>query len=523
LFVADGLLGRDRFTVQVLNHLAEAENDVRVRFDVVEGLGTIDEPQPLSTATDPAVQDDGLASATLRADRSASSAGRIVVSAHAPGLEGSPIRFVATSVPAVSAALESIPIAKAHADLGETDSDNHPVLLEDLDGNGLLDLVTVAGFGDHRIVLAYRDPGGVTVHVSAPRPGQVRAMAMATLAPGVRSLLVSVADEFPIFRSTPAGDTYVIRGARFEVFGGLDVRPADTTWNASPLVITTEGGAAIEKAAVSIHAADIDGDGVDEIALSRCSYVFLVNADQTPEVECNARLSDATDSELALLRVTPNPLAFTPVAHLLGEGNDGGFRDVRLVDLDGDGSLDLVAAASSIAVGVCGRAGMPMNGFGFNDAPRFFTSVHFGQAWSVTSGRFNDDDFTDLLVTGAVRSSSPNSGLTLVPGGPCEFPDTPPPVIAGPKANSRYLAVRSADLNGDGWSDAVFLHRTIREVQVYLGGGAFGLAKGPSIRLPFSTIAEMDLGVEGDHALAATVAPTDNALVLVRIDPRSIQ
>ena len=476
LFVADSIAGRDRFTVQVLNHLAEADNQVAVRFDVVEGAGSLADPQPLETANDPTVQDDGLASTRLRADLNASqtNGGRIVVTAHAPGYEGSPVRFVAQAVPGVRIETESVPIERALIDLGFTDGDNHPIVVEDFDGDGLADIATIAGVTSHRLLLAYRQANGWSIHVSDEIDGQVRSMTTAALAPGTRSLVLSVSDFAVRFGSTPFGNTYIIQDPRLEIIE-VKNRPATESFVANPIVVRTESGNPMTKAAIAMDAQDIDGDGIDEIALSRCSYIFLVNLSQQPDVECNARLSDKTDSELALLRVTPgNPPTLAFVASLLSEGNDGGFRDVKLVDVDGDGSLDLVSAASSIAVGVCGRAGMPQSGFGFNDAPRFFTTITFGQGWSVASGRFNDDPFTDLIVTGAVRSSSPNSGLKLVPGGPCAFSDGPNPLIVGPKTAARWMVVRSADFNGDGWSDAVLLHRQLRELQLYLGGGRFG-------------------------------------------------
>lgn len=523
LFLSDGLEGRDRYTVQVLNHVAEAEQDVRVRFEVVEGDGRLTDPQPLATGHDPKAPDDGLASTTLQAGIFASnSGGRIVVRAHAPGYEGSPIRFVAQAVPAVRIEHTSIPIPRQQVNLAATSGDSHPIIAEDLDGDGRVDLATVAETSDHVLVLAYALPdGGWSIHVSNPIPGQVRAMTTAALAPGRRSLLLSVADPATSFGPTPFGDTYIIRNPRIEAHDGLDVRPTGSTFTAAPIILDRESGTAMELAAVDMDAADIDGDGIDEIALSRCSYIYRVNAPQSPSVLCNARLSDKTDSELALLRVMPGP-SLQKAATLQSEGNDGGFRGVRLVDIDGDGSLDLASAASSIAVGVCGRAGMPQSGFGFNDAPRFFTTITFGQGWSLAAGRFNDDDFTDLLITGAVRSASPDAGLKLVPGGPCRFEDGPNPLIVGPKTAARALVVRTADLNRDGWSDAAVLHRSEREIQIYLGGGRFGLAAGPTVHLPFSTSGEMDLALEADHAVLGTLAPADNALVVARIRPSPI-
>lgn len=521
LFVTDGLIGRDRFTVQVLNHLAEAENDVLVRFEVVEGDGRLVDPQPLATAADPAIQDDGLASTTLQAGLHASgmNGGRILVRAHAPGYEGSPIELVARAVPPVQIDLETVPIPRQQVDLSRTSGDSHPIVAEDLDGDGRVDLATIAGFSEHTLILAYAlAGGGWSVHVSDPIPGQVRAMTTAALAPGQRVLLLAVADSAATLGPTPFGSTYIIQNPRLEAHAGLEIRPSGPTFTTSPTILSEESDAAMEKVAVDMHAADIDGDGTDELALSRCSYVYAVNASQAPNVLCNARLSDKTDSELALLRVMPGP-TLQKAASLQSEGNDGGFRGVRLVDIDGDGSLDLASAASSIAVGVCGRAGMPQSGFGFNDAPRFFTTITFGQGWSLAPGRFNDDDFTDLLITGAVRSSSPNAGLKLVPGGPCQFSDGPNPLIVGPKTNARYLVVRTADLNRDGWSDAVLLHRSEREMQIYLGGGRFGLAAGPVVRLPFSTSAEMDLELEPGQAVLGAVAPAENALVVARVRP----
>ena len=214
-----------------------------------------------------------------------------------------------------------------------------------------------------------------------------------------------------------------------------------------------------------------------------------------------------------------DPLTLSVAASRGAQGNDGGYRDVGLVDVDGDGSLDLVSAGSSILVGFCGRAGMPQNGFGLNNAPRFFTSIAFGQGWSLAPGRFNDDSFTDFLVTGAVRASSPDSGVSLVAGGPCDFSDARP-IVVGPKTGTRYLSVKSADVNKDGWTDGVLIHREQRELQLYLGGGQFGLAPGPVVHLPVGTVSDIDLKETAENVLVAATSPSENVLLIARIRPK---
>ena len=307
LFVADGLPAPTRFAVRVLDHVSAGANDVKVHFEVLEGAGLLVEPQPTATGQDLILQDDGLASATLQPSLAGSqtNSGRIVVRAHAPGYEGSPLLFYAQAVPTAEVTLQKIQVPRALVDLASADGDLRPVLVEDLDGDGNYDLVTIAGLHDHRLLVAYANSDqSFSVHVSEPLQGQVWTMASAALGPGPRTLLVSVADAAPVWETTPDGDAFVLKNPRIEFHPGLRQRPAGASFAATPAVVSSEGGTPMNKVPVEMDAQDVDGDGVDELALSRCSYVYRFDGLQYAP-RCNARLSDKTDSEVALLRITP--------------------------------------------------------------------------------------------------------------------------------------------------------------------------------------------------------------------------
>jgi hypothetical protein len=524
LLIADGLPGRARFMVQLLDGTADELDDVKVLFRVESGAGALVEPQPRLTALDPDIQDQGLAASTLRAERFASgdAGGAITVLAHAPGFEGSPMRFYAQALPSVDVSLERVLLPEAEVDLAGVDVSFMPLAVADLDGDGRQDVVTTTGYNDHRLVIHYG--GASTAHVGPVVPRGVRALAVARLQANLPSVVVSVSQrDSTTLIDTPHGRTYQVEEPGLLIYGGVATRGVGGALPA-PTRVDALGGAPIRKVAVTMTAADLDGDGVDELAMARCSYLYLENAGQTRVVRCFGRITDRTDSDVALLSATATA-GLALKATIAGSGLEGGFREVAFADLNGDSSLDLVFASNSEVHGACGKRFQGAIGFGFDGASPFDTTITFGAGYAVATGDFDDVPGRDAVITGAVRAASTTAGFKAVGGQSCSaFDPGPPPYNAGSKTPAQYLIVRAADLNGDGYDDLLFLHRNTRTLKLYLGGGRLQFAAGPVLELPTGFLSELAVGTEqgpqGPEVVAAMSAPAENAIYRVRLRRR---
>lgn len=521
LLVADGLPARDRFLVQLLSGNADELDDVAVRFTVEEGAGQLIEAQPVLTGPEPEIQDQGLAGAVLRADAFASKTndGALVVSAYAPGFEGAPIRFYARALPNVEVTLETQQVPLGAASMRGVDPRAVLVALDDLDGDQRLDLITTSGGGSHRLLVHYG--GQPEVHVSPEQPLQARALTVARLSPGVPSVLVSTARERSSVRvDTVHGNTFVVEDPRLEIWSGFTPAPADGALPAPQSVLTELDGAPIEKMILEMTAKDIDGDGVDEIATSRCSYLYQTDAGQNNFIRCLGRVIDKTDSEIALLAVGDGG-ELTVKATIRSVDNQGGYREVAFSDVNADSSFDLVFTSNSQVHGVCGRRFQGAVGFGFDGATPFEETHTAGAGYAVATGRFDGDEADDLVVTNAIRASSTTAGFKTLGGGSCDrFDPGPPPFTTGPKTQAHMLSIRAADLNADGFDDVLLLHRNTRKLRVFFGGGNLDFAAGPVLELPTGDLGELAIGEEAGSIVAATVAPRDNALLRIRFSPR---
>lgn len=526
LLITDGLMGRGPLVVQLLSGSANERDGVKVRFSIESGAATLAQDAPVLTAPNPEVQDQGLAYNRLLANAGASThdGGQIVVTAHAPGFEGSPIRFYAKALRNVDIDIERFVVPPSSVSMANADDNAVPVQLADLDGDGRLDLITVAGGNDHRLVVHYG--GRAAVHVSAVQPYQARAFTVARLQPGLPSVVLSAAKRYSERQEmTPAGQTYIVEAPRLEIWSDLNQPATEVDLGGPTQVLTQLDGADLEKVAIAMNAADLDGDGIDEIAMSRCSYLWIdpgpnSRIGQSRFVRCFGRVIDRPDSEIALL-ATDGPTDFTVKAVLRAPNNKGGYREVAFADLDDDGSLDLVFASNAQVHGVCGRRYQGASDFGLTSSTRIDVTSVFGGSYAVAPGHFDDDPYEDLVVTGAVRASSTESGLKAVGGGSCEvFDESAESLITGSKTAAHLLSLRTADLNRDGRDDLLLLHRNTRILQVWLGGGNLDFAAGPVIDLPAGFAGELAVGLQGETVIAATVDPSDNALFRLRFAPR---
>lgn len=560
--LVDGIEAFDRFLVQLLDHKNETANGVQVHWGIVSGSGSFDVPTSL-TFEDEEISDGGFSAAILRAGANASKQpdAKIVAYAHAPGYENSPILFEARAVPAVEVELLEVdaPITSLHAD--GADPEFRPVVVDDLDGNGKADIVYTTGrYGScmtaakHQLVAVYQgEDGALSAHATAELDGELRNLLPVRLARGANpSLLVFVSDACARLQvvdeditGIPDPRTYVIEGARLELFDPLETIPAGPMIDATPIVIRDllhcEGANCaplrMSKAFVAGAAADIDGDGVDEIAATRCSYVYYAPRvagrpeAQSSRVYCHGDLADRTDSQVALLTAEFDGdgfvSGFRERASIEEEGGDGGFREISLADINGDLSPDLVFATQTEVGTICGRRNMPDTGYGFGQVPpppRADASITFAQGYSVGVGRFDGDEIADVVVTGALRAASRNAGVKMNPSRGCAFGGGEDAMIVGPRSTARRIILRVADLNLDGFDDVVVLHRDAGEVTTLFGNGTEILARGPRVVLPAASTSELGLFVEnrGDASqvvVAATIAPGEGQIFVLRFRP----
>ncbi len=229
-----------------------------------------------------------------------------------------------------------------------------------------------------------------------------------------------------------------------------------------------------------------------------------------------------------------------------------GAQSLQLVDLDGDGKLDLALGGTGVdlllgdgAGGFERCTGSPFNGptsiedFAFGDfdgngkldvvasehanSPRFFLWLGLGKGrfepapdspfvvdaephlHSVAAADFDEDGHLDI-----VTDSWPESKLVLVRGtgsGAFELPGEQFDVPAVPISN-----LRSGDMNEDGHADIVTPAHETQAVSVMLGDGHGGFTLAGGATSPsfggFSTVAIADLDGDG-HLDVAEVHQSD--------------
>jgi hypothetical protein len=572
--VVDGLSARDAFLVRTLDENGAALNGVKVRWRVIGGSGFIDDPQP-SVSKHDIVNDstqpegtEGVSRVFVHAGATASSVenAKITVQAHAAGFEGSPITFEARALRGVEATRTSFEIPPSAIALDAPDPEFQPIVVDDLDGDGSSDIVVVGGTdascggsggmdAQHQLAVLFGSAdGSYRAAFSDLFPERVTAMKTAVLdRSGKKSLLVFLKNVCSSYqevmppnatvqtcaRGMPHLYAYVTQNPQIEVWSHFDSAGAGASGahlSADRLlidkVLSCSGGSCAQKSLVhqviSADAADIDGDGVDEIAMSRCSYVWPCSGGSSSNIACHGDLEDLSDSEIGLFTAELSGGAFTGFrdrgSGIQNMGFDGGLREVRFADINGDQNLDLIFATQTKVAGVCGRRNLPDQAFGFAGTPRRFDyPAGFAFAFSVAGGHFTSDRFADAFVSGGFRASGKDAAVKLLPGGDCNFDPGTEAVKFGPTASARLIISRLANLNADTKDDVLVLHRETRTIHTFFGGGSDHLAEGPLIELPTSANGEVDVHVEGSGddqvSVIATTSPDQNMVHVLRIRP----
>lgn len=494
LFVASGEVGGDGLVVQTLDPLSGPLLGLAVSFSVVEGPGTITEVQPVLTADDPLAR--AVARATVRAGWGVQEAAPLLVEAHVPGFEASPLRFDIKVLPATKGQVLRIP-TPVELDLAEVDQDDMPLILRDLDGDGRLDLLTGSGRGEHRLLIVTRPlDANANVVVGPVRPQQLRALDVAELEPGRRTVVAAVQGRSGRFE---AGRVVSDRPA-LELWEGLDRPGLDEGQFLPPRVLDAEGGGPMVKGATYLEAVDFDGDGVDELLTSRCSW--SKGGGGVPH-RCVGGVEQDGDSAIDVLRVRPGA-EVALVSSIPEFGGSGGFREVHAGALNDDRTPDLYFIANNTVGAVLGDRLDPTLGFAGN--ARWQENPLYGACHSFGLGRFDAAPGLDAAVAGPKRESGNTSGLEIVTFAGAIKPEPQPTIDTGIDTVGNRVQVRTASLNGDEWSDVLFLDRDRGVLSIYYGGGEGRLAAGPTYPLPSRQLGSMDAGNEPGDPTRAVVA-----------------
>ncbi|MEZ5323522.1 MAG: VCBS repeat-containing protein [Verrucomicrobiales bacterium] len=361
----------------------------------------------------------------------------------------------------------------------------------DLDGDGDLDVLS-ASLEDHKIAWYANDgSGGFSQSAAISSQADASSVYAADLdGDGDLDVLSASANEFsavgmiewyandgsggfsqPSAISTQASGAYSVYAADLDGDGDLDILSASYSdfrdgiiaWYANdgsggfsqPSVIATQDGGTI-----SVHAADLDGDGDLDVLAASYFYDEIWYAN-----DGNGRFSQ--------------PSVISTQAY--------GGRSVHAADLDGDGDLDLLVASISKIVSYAN------DGRGVFSQASVISTQAFG-ARSVRAADLDGDGDLDVLAASYWESeivSYANDGRG---------------VFSPQSAISTWLdgigsvgSVRAADLDGD--DDLDLLVASNREIASYANDGSGGFSLHSVIATQgddFTSVHAADLDADGD-------------------------
>ena len=352
-------------------------------------------------------------------------------------------------------------------------SATNAVELADLDGDGALDLILA---GDDRGSQIYRNDGsGVFTDVTAAwgRPGAYanqEALAVADL--------------------DGDGDLDLVTGNNSEVGGFLvSLQLNDGTGRLTSVQLTHMPLLLTRTQAIATG--DVDGDGDLDLILGNRTGVQGGPQNLLYLNDGQAVFTDAT-----ALRLPPDPYE---------------TRALALADVDGDNDLDLVTGNIS-EVGYHWGTTSPQNQLYLNDGLGFFALATAGRL-PLENDETSAAELVDLdgdgdldLLFGNQRGLSVANGLNrlYLNDGVGVFSSAP---IPANHDHTTGLAV--GDFDGDGDPDAAFSNSD-EQVELYLNDGRAGMANATPFRVPRDATWRLDLptlaDVDGDGDLDLLIA-----------------
>jgi hypothetical protein len=329
--------------------------------------------------------------------------------------------------------LSSESFGAASLTLGGFPTTNSPgsVAAADLDGDGDQDLVS-ANRGD-----SFHPESNLTVFFQ-PSPGSYAATPLTLGGSETTNRPFSVAaadldgDGDQDFVSANAGGESGINSSLTVFF-----QPSPGSFGATPLTL---GGSATTNQPHSVVAADLDGDGDQDL------------------VSANANGSDLT----VYFQLSPGNFAAAPLA-LGGLGTTDWPVSVVAADLDGDGNQDLVSANRNgnnltvffqLSPGSFGAAPHTLGGFPTTESPV-----------SVAAADLDGDGDQDL-VSANLFGDNLTVFLQLSPRSFAASPLT----LGGSASTNGPVSVAVADIDGDGDQDLVSANSHGFDLTVFFGG-----------------------------------------------------
>jgi hypothetical protein len=345
------------------------------------------------------------------------------------------------------------------------------VLIDDLDGDGIPD-VAENDFSTGELVVYLSSATVPYTGTAVTTPDGVYDFCSLTdgILTGTSPAIVATNCDY---------DTVTVYNNTAGVFSEGVYYPVAATANSTPYTFPT---------AATI--ADVNGDGNGDV---------VVTNDDTSDVTILLGNGDGT-------------LQLTSVGYATG-GDP--FSAAIVTDLNGDGLLDILVADDNQSL-------VWMAGFGdgtFQASKDFYAPINtddFGEGWSIASGDFNGDGFTDVVL----GNYGDNPGITVFLSNPDG--SLQPGVNYGSGGELGYVAV--ADFNGDGKLD-IAASNFEGYVQIFTGTGTGTFITGPTypvsgvgqdgiVAAPFNN-STTGTGVAGFNDLAVTNAFSGNVYVLV--------